>query len=164
MRKRTVGHGAPLIVALGVKMDIRHLHEISEDIHKLAGIAKDEGHNNIRTLVLEYESGQNRFQKPGEALFAAYENEQLVGICGVNIDPYETVEAIARVRRLYVIPNARRKGVASRLMKHIEDVAVRHFHRIQLFTASKDASEFYIRLGYSTTDRTKVSHEKLLGA
>ena len=142
-------------------MDIRRLHEIPESVHSLAEIASAEGHNNVLTLLQEYESGLNRFNKPGEALFAAYENGRIVGIGGVNVDPYETAEEVARVRRLYVIPEARRRGVASRLMWHIEAVAARqHFRRIQLFTASSAAGDFYQRLGYSATTRHKVSHEK----
>ena len=141
-------------------MVIERILEITEEIRLLAGLATDEGHNNVQTLVQEWESGSNRFQRPGEALFGAYVDHQLVGIGGVNMDPYESTESVARVRRLYVLPSARRTGVASTLMRAIEELAVRHFDRIQLFTGSYEASEFYIRLGYSLTMSEKVSHVK----
>ena len=94
-------------------MNISHITEISDDISYLAGVARTEGHGNIETLIYEFQSGANRFDQIGEALFGVYENSKLKAIGGVNIDPYEPEIHVARVRRLYVHPTFRRRGVAS---------------------------------------------------
>lgn len=144
-------------------MEIRRVTELPEEVHALSNTASAEGHRNIDTLIREFRSGDNRFGRPGECLFAAYESGALVGIGGLNIDPYETAETVARVRRLYVLPSVRRKGVASRLMEEIERHAALHFQRIQLYTGSSEAGSFYTRLGYrEVSGKHKVSHEKAL--
>ncbi|MEZ5553805.1 MAG: GNAT family N-acetyltransferase [Pseudomonadales bacterium] len=146
-------------------METRQLLEISKEVLSLAEIAKAEGHNNIQTLVAEFRSGKNRFLKEGEVLLGAFVDDELVGIGGLNVDPYETEDIVARVRRLYVLPDFRRRGIATRLMRQIERKAAQHFRRIQLYTNSGSASQFYSRLGYSkVSDRRKVSHEKRLDA
>lgn len=130
----------------------------------LAAAAKAAGHRNIETLVREFESGENRFDMRGEGLFVAYDAGMLVGVGGVNVDPFERPLRVARVRRLFVATNARRRGVATTLMQHIEDLACEHFPRIQLFTDSEAAHRFYVRRGYlPVTRRDRVSHEKLFG-
>lgn len=141
---------------------IRPVSDVTPEIMALAETAKQEGHNNVRTLVDEFASGENRFDKSGEALLGAYQDDRLVGICGLNVDPYETAEPVARVRRLYVLPEVRRLGVATALVAQLEVLAARRFQRIQLFTASREAGRFYERLGYQPTERRKVSHEKRL--
>lgn len=142
-------------------MEIRRLAELPEGVGELAERAAAEGHQNISTLVSEFLSGSNRFQAPGEALFAAFDSDRLIGIGGLNRDPYESAEVVARVRRLYVLPAARRQGVASLLMKAIEDHAAQHFRRIQLYTSSAEAGSFYVGLGYrKVSEKRKVSHEK----
>lgn len=140
---------------------VERISGITDEVLVLADAAEHEGHRNIRTLVAEYISGKNRFSRPGEALFGAYEDDGLIGIGGLNIDPYEDSETIGRVRRLYVLPAFRRGGIASLLMGAVEKHAARHFQRIQLYTASEAASRFYLQLGYSAVEgRAKVSHEK----
>ncbi len=144
------------------RLTIDPVQEISTELISLGEAAHAEGYDHLRRLIEEFASGANRFQKPDEALFSAQQNEQLVGVGGLNIDPYETSIPVARVRRLYVLPSARRLGVATRLMAHIETHANVTFSRIQLFTSSPDASEFYEQLGYAPVSRPKVSHEKQL--
>ena len=41
-----------------------------------------------RRLVNNRENGDNRFGRPGKALFAAFAGGRIVGVCGLNIDPY----------------------------------------------------------------------------
>lgn len=69
-------------------MDIIRVTDLSEEIRELAKIASVGGYRNIETLVNEFDSGVNRFSKPGEALFGAYEATSILGIGGINIDPY----------------------------------------------------------------------------
>ena len=46
------------------------------------------GYQLIRRVVNEWESGDNRFSRRGEALFAAESDGRIVGVCGLNIDPH----------------------------------------------------------------------------
>ncbi len=143
-------------------MDIIRVTDLSEEIRELAKIASVGGYRNIETLVNEFDSGVNRFSTPGEALFGAYEATSILGIGGINIDPYYGLATVARVRRLFVKPDARRRGVATALMLQIEEIGRKYFSKLQLFTNSETASRFYINLGYrAVKHREKISHEKL---
>src|SRR2546423_527345 len=42
----------------------------------------------VRRLADEWTSGANRFDRPGEALFLARSGDDVIGVCGLNIDPY----------------------------------------------------------------------------
>src|SRR5256886_16923822 len=70
----------------------------------------------VRRLVEEWGTSANRFDRSGEALFAASVDGQLVGVCGLNIDPYAADDRIGRLRHLYVRPAFRRRGVGRRLV------------------------------------------------
>src|SRR5579871_3377770 len=75
-----------------------------------------EGHGFLRRLVAEWESGQNRFAGPGEALYVARQGAGLVGVCGLNADPYARLPGIGRLRHLYVVADHRRRGVGQTLV------------------------------------------------
>jgi hypothetical protein len=47
-----------------------------------------EQHFNMRRLAENWQSGKNRFNAPGETLLGAFVNHQLVGVCGINSDPF----------------------------------------------------------------------------
>jgi len=142
---------------------VAQITAMSDDIVRLAAVANQEGHRNLMTLVHEFRTGENRFEQDGEGLFGVYEDGTLTAIGGVNVDPYETTQKVARLRRLYVKPEFRRNGTGSHLTRSIESVAARHFPRIQLFTDSHTAGRFYASLGYRpVATRAKVSHEKWL--
>jgi GNAT superfamily N-acetyltransferase len=84
-------------------------------------IADSEGHGLrfVRRLADDWAGGTNRFDRPGEALFVARIAGEVVGVCGLNVDPYETAPAIARVRHLYVLAAHRRHGVGRDLVSAV---------------------------------------------
>ena len=142
-------------------MRIERISEISDSVLDLAAVARNEGYKNIDTLTREYRSGLNRFRDAGEGLFGVVEDGRLLGIGGLNVDPYENSWEVGRVRRLYVHPASRRDGVASLLMREIEALATQNFSRVQLFTTSSTARRFHTSLGYRVVESgDKVSHEK----
>ena len=57
----------------------------------------------LRGCHEEWRTGTNRFDRPDEALFGAWAKGQLVGVCGLNIDPYRGDDRVGRVRHLYVL-------------------------------------------------------------
>ena len=111
-----------------------------------------------------YQSGANAFNRSGEALFGLERMGQLVGVVGLNIDPYFNDSDIGRVRHLYVHPAFRRSGVGRVITEAIEAHATGRFTRLQLFTSADAAARFYEALGYSVVSGVeKVSHAKELG-
>ena len=128
---------------------IIRLHELPSD--RLAGLvaeAEAAGHRFVRRLVNEWESGSNRFARPGEAFFAAVADGRVVGVCGLNIDPYLTDRHVGRVRHLYVLAESRRRGIGRRLVAEVIAAARGRFDRLRLRTESEAAARFYEALGF----------------
>jgi len=120
------------------------------DLQSLLDESRASGFRSIERLVVEWESGVNPFDKPGEALFIARKNKQIIGICGLNIDPYSDDQYIGRVRHLYVISRERRKGVGRGLVQQVIKEACKHFRYLRLRTSNDDASNFYSALGFTS--------------
>ena len=70
----------------------------------------------------------------------------MVGICGLNRDPYASDSRIGRVRRLYVAPAQRRHGVGRELLETVVTHARRHFRLLRV--RSEAANEFYTAQGF----------------
>ena len=75
------------------------------DISQLEELASDEGHSFVTRTRIEWESGANCFDLPGESLFVAIAEGLIVGICGMNKDPYLCDPLVGRLRHLYVHPS-----------------------------------------------------------
>jgi len=117
-----------------------------DSLHELRAESSREGFRFIERLCEEWASGTNRFNAPGEALFVAIANGQVVGICGLNRDPCASDPRIGRVRRLYVTPAQRRHGVGRELLETVVARARRHFRLLRVH--SEAASEFYTAQGF----------------
>ena len=115
-----------------------------------APIAESEAHglHFVRRLTDEWLNGVNRFDQPGEALFAVRDGADVVAVGGLNIDPYTTEPATGRVRHLYVLAAHRRRGLGERLVTEIIAAARGHFHTLRLSTSNPDAARLYERLGF----------------
>jgi GNAT superfamily N-acetyltransferase len=88
-------------------------------------------------------------------ILAAYDEDTIVGSVQLVLAPQPNGRHRAEVQRLIVRRDHRHQGIASLLMKRLEDVA-RENGRILLVlnTRSDDAPEaFYQRLGYSSAGR-----------
>ncbi|WP_169787951.1 GNAT family N-acetyltransferase [Alicyclobacillus ferrooxydans] len=95
-------------------------------------------------------SGANRFDRDGEALFVARQLTQIVGICGLNRDPYSQFGNVGRVRRLYVQTDFRKYGVGRRLVSNVIMEARRLYTTLSLRTDNPMADQFYRAIGFST--------------
>jgi GNAT superfamily N-acetyltransferase len=102
----------------------------------------------VRRLVDEWASGANRFDRPGEALFIARTIDRVVGVCGLNIDPYTATPRVGRVRHLYVLLAYRRLGIGRRLVGEVIGAARGRFDTLRLRTENPEAAAFYERLGF----------------
>ena len=114
----------------------------------------------LRRLVDEWASGSNRFDRAGEALFAAILGPRVIGVCGLNVESYAGVPGVGRVRRLYVLSTFRQQGIGRRLVHAVLAAARGRFQVLRLRTESESAGRFYEALGFracpGVTDCTHV--------
>lgn len=139
-------------------MKILRIQDLPQDFDQLETEALLEGHNFLSKMKREWLEGKNRFALDQEALFAAYSNDGiLIGIGGLNRDPYIEDPTIGRVRHVFVASNFRRSGVGEALLNKIVEHARKHFEVIRLKTRNPAAVLFYERLGFVTD--AKVANE-----
>jgi GNAT superfamily N-acetyltransferase len=103
----------------------------------------------VRRLFADWVSGTNRFDQTGERLLGAWNGGLLVGIGGLNRDPYAVDEEIGRLRHVYVLASHRRLGVGTLLVRNLLREAEGCFRVVRLRAASAEAAAFYRRLGFS---------------
>jgi GNAT superfamily N-acetyltransferase len=106
------------------------------------------GYRFLRRVANEWESGVNRFSRPGEALLAAEMNGRWVGICGLSIDPYLDDPRVGRVRNVYVLANRRRAGIGRSLVEEAIALARGHFDRLRLRGEKPGPARLYESLGF----------------
>ena len=131
----------------------------------LAPLLRESTHEFMSRLVTEFENGANRFDRPGEALFGAFAgpvaDSTMIGICGLNLDPYLKDGHTGRVRHLYVLADWRRAGVGRQLVGVVIAEARQHFDQLTLWT--NDAAPFYRALGFVEDDTiSKATHHMKL--
>lgn len=117
-----------------------------------------EGHRHLARLRDEWLAGENRFDLPGEALFVAEIEDEIVGVCGLNRDPYRDSPAIGRVRRLYVAPAQRRRGVARELLRAVIRTATGIFEELVVRAEDPGADAFYRVMGFRRSGGRECSH------
>lgn len=141
-------------------VEIRRLEQLPlEDLMPLVIEAEQEGWQFLRRMFDEWNAGINRFNKPGEAMFGAWHNQQLVGVCGLNVDPYITDSTVGRVRRLYVSQAFRGHGIGNRLVLTVIDWSQSHFSSLRVRTNNPEAARLYERLGFAhITGITESTH------
>jgi|SRR5690606_15319565 len=119
-----------------------------------------EGYKFIKRLVDEYTLGSNKFDKNGESLYVAKIDDEVIGIGGLNIDPYLNLSDVGRVRHLYVLRKNRGTGVGKKLLNAIIDEARANFRTIRLSSTDNPAAiKLYIECGFLEVEGTyKASH------
>lgn len=130
---------------------VAEIRELPPDLAPLVGTSAAEGFQFLQRLVRDWRSGANRFEAPGEVLLEVRRDGRLVGIGGLNCDPYARVASIGRVRHVYVAPGSRRLGMGSRLVVEILARARGRFAAVRLRTSTREAELFYRALGFAPT-------------
>lgn len=124
---------------------------------ELIAESEREGLRFVRRLADDWASGTNRFDRPGECFFTAQVDGRIVGVCGLNIDPYasgpagDTVRenaSIGRVRRLYVAHAYRGLGIGRMLLNEVIAAAADHFTALRVRTESAAAGTLYETAGF----------------
>src|SRR5213594_5039160 len=134
---------------MGASVVIERLREpVVGSLASLIDESEREGLRLVRRLADEWASGANRFDRPGEALFLARSGERVVGVCGLNVDPYAAQPSVGRLRHLYVLSAHRRLGIGEQLVTRIIETARGRFERLRLSTSNPEAARLYERLGF----------------
>jgi GNAT superfamily N-acetyltransferase len=111
-----------------------------------------DGYRMLDTLANEWDSGTTRFDRPGEALFAAYADDVLAGIGGLTREPMQ--EAL-RMRRFYVALVYRRAGVG----RALAEALLRQAGRYPITCNAAAGSErFWEALGFLPDRRNGRTH------
>ena len=139
---------------------IEKLHELPPgQVRDLLADSEAVGSRIVRRLVDEWADRTNRFDRPGEALFGAWVGGQLVGVCGLNVDPYAGDDRVGRVRHLYVLTPSRRLGVGRQLMTQVIDSAGDRFDTLRLRTSNEAAARLYRAMGFrASAESSQFTH------
>lgn len=115
---------------------VRIFDELPDGFDDLVAEASGEGVRNMALLADGWAAGA-RFQDDGEALLAAFLVGELAGIGGLSVEPASPEPAL-RLRRFYVRPAMRRRGVATALASALIHEG---FDSVQLLTVNARASD-----------------------
>ncbi|MGG3279928.1 GNAT family N-acetyltransferase [Paenibacillus solani] len=133
-------------------------HLITADLTEILNESTEKGFRNIQRLIHDYNEGINRFQLDNEALFDCRIDHRVIGVCGLNQDPFSN-EDIGRIRRLYVLEGFRRQGVGKRLVEAVIHRARGHYSKLVLRTDNPRAGEFYKKLGFrEMQNNERITH------
>jgi len=159
---------------------LMRLEELPWDFAQLKEESEREGFRFLTKLSANWQAGKNRFDQKGECLFGAFsdlssdltsglsfdsEKDSLLGIGGLNQDPYLKAPAEGRVRHVYVTSRARRLGLGRKIVEAILEASYAHFRLLALKTDNPKAIALYGSMGFVVrhTDEDGFSHmEKLL--
>ncbi|KAA2237313.1 GNAT family N-acetyltransferase [Salinarimonas soli] len=121
--------------------------------------AAREGFRFFDRLVAEWTADPGRFRQPGDLVVGALDAGTLLGVCCLEQDrSREGDPAIARLRHLYVLPQARRRGIGAALVRHVIDDARGRYRVLRLRTDTEAAAAFYVRLGFASVDDATATH------
>lgn len=121
-----------------------------------------EGFRFLRRLKEDWENGANIFKEEGEGLYYLLEKGELVGIGGINIDPYISKTKAGRLRRFYIKKSKRGRQFGKKLLAFVLEKHRNDFAEFTLFTDTVAAARFYEMNGFSTViGEAKVSHKKI---
>ena len=142
---------------------IEHIEDLPDDFGDPIALSLREDFYAMQRMRDDWDAGTNRFDRRGEILLEARAGARLVGISGLNRDPYAQSSDVGRRRHLYVDPEFRRRGVGRSLVLKIAECASRSFVRLRLRTLRADADLFYVALGFlRVACETEVTHEMAL--
>ncbi len=129
-----------------------------EGLETLHSEALAEGYDFIDTLISEWATGENRFERSGEVLCGFIENGLLVAVGGLTIDPFVNSTKVGRIRRVYVRPAWRNQGVGRALVTRLIDEARKGFIAVRLRAENADAGRLYEQIGFTPIEDPNATH------
>lgn len=123
----------------------------------LASRAEQEGIRIVSTLRERWEDESERYGGHGEAVLAAVARGEVVGVGGLSHCPH--VDGALRMRRFYVAPAWRRRGVARSLAQEL--ITTGHVYADVITCnarASVAAAPFWESVGFIPVDVEGITH------
>lgn len=129
---------------------------LPDEIERLAEAAEQEGYPHIRRLVVEWAAGTNRFDRPGEKLLGAYQDGSLVAVGGITTEL--SCDEWLRMRRFYVLPGFRDRGVARMLAAKLLEHARKHTNTVTVHAGDERAVLFWQAMGFRLLAGERYTH------
>jgi GNAT superfamily N-acetyltransferase len=137
-----------------------HQHFTASDLLRLNDLAKLENVNVVSKLISSWSDNKSFFGERGEGLWIARTTEsgEVIGVGGITICP--TRPECRRVRRFYIAPQWRRRGVATALAnKCIERAKSAGVSTVTCHAAaSAMAPIFWESLGFVPVRDSEITH------
>jgi GNAT superfamily N-acetyltransferase len=127
-------------------------------MESLQSEALAEGFGFIETLVEQWASAENRFDAPGEILCGHLDQGLLVAVGALNIDPFAGDNKIGRIRKIYVRPAWRNKGVGRALVTTLVEEARKSFRAVRLRADNMNAARLYEKIGFAPIESPDATH------
>ena len=140
--------------------ELKRLDPESPEFQALVEESRLEGFWMLVRLLDGWRDGSNRFRRRGEFMLAAWRDDILAGVGGLNVDPYVQGRREGRVRHVYVSAAHRRRGVGRLLLQAIIERARLNFPVLNL-RAPEEAHPFYEALGFRRVEGEEfITHRK----
>jgi len=120
--------------------------------------SRGEGYSIVERLLDDFRAGRNRFDAPGEALYAHFLGQVAIAVCGINRETDRTYSNAGRIRRLYVLPQYRGNGLAHDLVDVITRHASMTFDHLTVNVGTSEARGFYEHLGFVPVQLPGITH------
>jgi GNAT superfamily N-acetyltransferase len=137
---------------------IQQIHLPIPGLEQLQTEALGEGYNFLQSLALDWQSGANRFNAPGEILCGHLHQGLLIAVAGLNRDPFLDSPTVGRLRRIYVSQAWRGRGLGTALVNFLLSQACKTFHTVRLRAESPSAARLYERLGFVPVRNADATH------
>ena len=144
-------------------MEIQKIKALeNEPIHQLVELSIAEGFNFLKRLIADWSNGENRFDAIGEGLYKVIEGNKIIGVGGLNKHPYTDENDVGRLRRFYIHPKFRRKGIGKKLIQKIISEHRQYYTKLTLRTDNIEAAKFYEALGFERVKNSKFDTHQLV--
>ncbi len=128
------------------------------ELDGLVARSLEEGFRFVQRLRDEYTSGQNRFERPGEALLIARELLTVIAVIGLNNAPHGQ-PSVMRLRRFYVLLEHRSAGLGKKMLLEVIEIArIANVQTLELSTNNPLASRFYEQNGFEFIRGEHATH------
>ncbi|MBS0361306.1 MAG: GNAT family N-acetyltransferase [Proteobacteria bacterium] len=134
---------------------VRIEEALPDDFPALADEARTEGFGHMDRLSEEFAARREMFT----ALIAAYCDGRLLGVGGLTPEPEAHPGEAWRMRRLYVRPEARRRGVGGAIVNALLAEGLNLTRLITVHAGARDSARFWEALGWTPVQARAWSHQ-----
>jgi GNAT superfamily N-acetyltransferase len=137
---------------------VRIVDALPEHFEILRLSAFDEGWHHLHRLVEEWSSGATHYDADGEALLTAFDDGVIAAVGAVCIEPKSVDGPARRLRRFYVAPQFRRRGIGRTLATALMQQGWAAAPLLTVHAPKQDSIRFWESLGFQPDDRNGWSH------